>query len=174
MTQATIPDPTAADDALGSDAVVSDGLIAMSGLTVAASPSIFIANGSLAVDFVVRNLSATTFDADARFWIVTAYGARIAEIDDVQVDALEPDETRRVKVVFEGLGQNILLRVHATLTPPETLEGNDLAPISRDTTAVVPPWFSLSVASAVGLVSWFGWWLFRNRGLGLSLLRMGG
>lgn len=172
VTQATIPDPTAADDALGDDPAVVGGVLAMGGLAASASPSLGIGNGALTLNFVMRNMSSTTFDSSARFWVDNAFGGRIADID-VNVDDLEPDETRRVQVRFDELGQHVVLHAHVTLTPPTTVEGAALEPISRNTTVAVPPWFSISLISGLGVLSGLGWWLFNPRGLGLRLARFG-
>lgn len=171
-TQATIPNQTAADDALD-DAVVVSGTLAMSGLTASASPSILVGNGTLTVDFVVRNLSSSTFDSTASFWVDNAVGGRIAELDDIEIDGLEPDETRRVQVRFEGLGQHIVLHANATLNPPDMVEGVALEPISRNTTVMVPPWFSVSLVSVIGLLGWLSWWLVRRGARGARFMRIG-
>jgi hypothetical protein len=169
VTQATIPDPVGADEALGEDPAVAGGILAMSGLTATASPSIAIGNGYVTLDFVVRNTSATAFDSTARFWIDNAVGGRIVDVDDVAVAALEPDETRRVQVRIDGLGQHFVLHAHVTLTPPDTVEGVELDAITRDTTIAVPPLFVLSLVSGIGAASGLLWWLFSRRGLGLAV-----
>lgn len=169
VTQATIPDPVGADEALGEDPAVAGGILAMSGLTATASPSIAIGNGYVTLDFVVRNTSATAFDSTARFWIDNAVGGRIVDVDDVTVAALEPGETRRVQVRVDGLGQHFVLHAHVTLTPPDTVEGVELDAITRDTTIAVPPLFVLSLVSGIGAASGLLWWLFSRRGLGLAV-----
>ena len=169
VTQATIPDPVGADEALGEDPAVAGGILAMSGLTATASPSIAIGNGYVTLDFVVRNTSATAFDSTARFWIDNAVGGRIVEVDDAAVAALEPGETRRVQVRIDGLGQHFVLHAHVTLTPPDTVEGVELDAITRDTTIAVPPLFVLSLVSGIGAASGLLWWLFSRRGLGLAV-----
>lgn len=172
-TQATITDPVAADDALGADPVVVHGVLAMSGLSASASPSIEIGNGTLTVSFVVRNLSAAPFSSSAIFWVDNAFGGLIARTGEMAVDDLQPDETRRVQVVFEGLGQHFVLNVNATLTPPAEVGGTPIDPISRDRTMVVPPWFSIAMVSGIALLSRIGWWAYSPRGLGLRFGRLG-
>ena len=172
-TQATITDPVAADDALGADPVVVDGVVAMSGLSAAASPSIEIGNGTLTVSFVVRNLSTAPFSSTATFWVDNAFGGLIAKTGEMAIDDLQPDETRRVQVVFKGLGQHIVLNVNATLTPPAEVGGTSIGPISRDSTLIVPPWFSIALVSGIALVSRIGWWVYSPRGLGIRFGRFG-
>lgn len=171
--QATIPDPAAADAALGDDAVSAGGTLTMSGLTAEAAPSFDIGNGSLTLDFVVRNTSTESVSASARFWVDNVFGMRLADVADVRVDSLEPDETRRVLVRIDGLGQHILLRTYVTLTPPQTVDGVELAAMTRDTTILVPPLFSLSLASGIGALSGLAWWALRRRGFGLPFRRLG-
>ncbi len=172
-TQATIPNPTTADDALGADPAVVDGVLAMSGLSASASPSIEIGNGTLTVSFVVRNLSAAPFSSTATFWVDNAFGGLIAKTGEMAVDDLQPDETRRIQVVFEGLGQHVVLNVNATLTPPPEISGTPIEPISRNSTVMVPPWFSIALVSGIALLSRIGWWAYSPRGLGMRLGRFG-
>lgn len=173
VTQATIPDPAAADDALGDDAVMLDGILAMSGLTATASPSIGVGNGSVTLDFVVRNLSQSTFDAKARFWIDNAVGAVIADIDKVKIKKLAPDETRRIQVRIEDLGQNVVLHAHATLTPPKKIDGVETSALTRDTSFTVVPLFSVSVLGGLGVLGGVAWWVFGSRAFGMRLLPLG-
>lgn len=171
-TQATIPDPVAADDALG-DAATFSGPIAMSGLTATATPSLGIGNGTLTLSFVVRNTSEEPVDSTARFWVNDVLGNGVADIDAVQVDALESGETRRVLVTIDGLGQHTVLRSYVTFVPPETIDGQPVSPITRNTVAFVAPLFSMSLVSGIGAVSGLAWWAVSSRGLGLRLRRPG-
>lgn len=172
VTQATIPDPDAADDALV-DEVVVGGALAMSGLTATASPSFAIGNGTLELSFVVRNTSDEAFDSTARFWVVDVLGSRIADIADVQVDGLEPDETRRVLVRIEGVGQHTVYRTYVTLTPPATIAGVPLTPVTRNAAVVVAPLFSMSLVSGIAALSGLAWWVVSPRGLGVRFRRLG-
>ena len=169
VTQATIPDAGAADDALGDAPLVTGNVLAMSGLTATPSPSLGIDNGALTLDFVVRNMSTETFDATARFWVSNIFGTTIADIRNVAVDSLEPDETRRVQVRIDGPGQWIVLRADATLTPPERVADSDLQALSRDTVVVFLPWFLMWFTGLLCVLCTVGWWVFSRRGLGLRL-----
>ncbi|MFE7846308.1 hypothetical protein ACFUTX_14060 [Microbacterium sp. NPDC057407] len=167
-TQATIPDPVAADDALGDDAAAS-GPITMSGLIATATPSFGVDNGTLRLEFVVRNNYATSIDATARFWVADVTGTTVAETEAVPVDDLEAGETRRVLVTIDGLGQRTVLRAYVRFFPPATMDGDEVAPITRNTLVVIPPLFSISLVSALGLLGGAAWWVLSLRGLRLRL-----
>lgn len=173
VTQATILDPAAADDTLGDDAITTGGILGMSGLSASATPSFEPGNGTLTLSFVVRNTSTSTFDSTARFWVNNLAGGRLADIEDVDVDNLEPDETRRVVVRIEGLGQHVVLRNYVTLTPPQTVDGMPLSIMNRNTTVAVPPLFSVSLVGGASALSGLAWWMFSSRGLGLRFRRFG-
>ncbi|MDR7182983.1 hypothetical protein J2X85_000006 [Microbacterium trichothecenolyticum] len=173
VTQATIPDPIGADEALGDDVVSTGGALAMSGISASVSPSLELGNGSVTLDVVVRNTSRSTFDSSARFWVDNVFGGRVVEVDDVQVDALEPDETRRIAVTVEGLGQHVVLRSYMTLTPPPAVDGLTLTALSRNKAFAVTPLFSVSLASIAAVLSGVAWWVFSPRGLGLRWRRWG-
>lgn len=169
VTQPTITDRASADGALGADAVSLEGVLNISGLTAEALPGFDIGNGSLTLSFVVRNTSAEPVDASAAFSVDNLFGWRIAEVADVRVDALQPDETRRVVVRLDGLGQQILLHSHVTLTPPATVAGVELKPMTRDTTAFVIPLLTLVVLAA-GLGAWLlVRWLRQERPVAVRL-----
>lgn len=173
VTQATIPDPAGADEALGDAPATTGGALAMSGMTASVSPSLDVGNGALTLDVVVRNTSKSTFDSTAHFWVRNVAGGLIADMDAVDVDGLAPDETRRVAVTIEGLGQHVVLRTYMTLTPPETVDGMPLSQLSRNRVVAVPPLFSMSLASGVAALSGLAWWVISPRGLGLRWRRWG-
>lgn len=172
-TQATIPGPAGAEEALGEEPVSIGGLLSMSGLSAEASPSLDIGNGAVALSFVVRNTSRESIDASARFWVDSEIGLTVADVPDVRIEGLAPDETRRVQVRISGIGQHVVLHNHATLTPPETVEGMPLEPLTRDVTIVVPPLFSMSVIGGVGALGGLAWWVFSMQGLGFRFGRWG-
>ena len=170
-TQATIPDPVAADDAL-EDPVVS-GPLAMGGLSVDASPSFALGNGTITLSFVIRNNADRPIDSTARFWVADVLGNVLVEVDEVEVDDLDAEETRRVLVEIEGLGQQAVLRSYVTFVPPAMIDDEPVAPISRNTVALVPPLFGLSLASGIAAAGAAAWWVVNPRGLGLRLRRFG-
>ncbi len=92
----------------------------------------------------------------------------------MDVDGLEPDETRRVLVEIDGVGQHTVFRSYVTLTPPEEINGVALAPITRNATVVVAPLFSITLLGAIGTLGALAWWALRRRGFGLGLRRLGG
>ena len=161
VTQATIPDPGAADDALGNQPVSASGIIAMGGLTATPSPGLDPGNGSILLDFVVRNVSESTFDATATFWVDNMFGARLDQIADVAVRGLEPGETRRVQARVDALGQHLVLHAHASLTPAAEVDGADAATFTRSTMVVVPPLLTLSVLALLAGLATAGWWFVR-------------
>lgn len=164
-TQATIPDPVAADDAL--DDPVTSGPIAMSGLSAEASPSLGVGNGSITLSFVVRNNASRPIDATATFWIADVFGNTIVRVEEVEVDALDAGETRRVLVTIDGLGQHVVLRNYVTFVPPATIDDEPVSPLSRNTVVVVPPLFSLALLVGIGAAGCAVWWAVGPRGLGL-------
>lgn len=173
VTQPTITDPASADAALGDEAGSDDGVLAMSGLSAESAPSFGIDNGTLTLSFVVRNNTPDPVNASAKFWVDNAFGLRLADVADVKVENLEPDETRRVLVRIDGLGQHVLLRNYVELTS-QVEEGADPVTMTRDVTLAVPPLFSVSLAGAIGALSGLGWWALRARrfGFGLGLGRL--
>jgi len=167
--QATVT-PTGVGDALGPDPVIVEGVYAMSGLTVSASPSIAPANSAVTLSFSVRNSSSTMFDATARVWITSVFGTRLASLEGIAIDGLAPDETRRVSATVWGLGQSALLNGHVTFTPPAEIEGTALSPVTRDTFFVLAPLFALLIAGGVAGAATGVWWLLKRSGgvLGVS------
>jgi hypothetical protein len=172
-TQATIPNPQTADDALGADATSTGEMLTMSGLSVTAEPSFAIGNGSLVLSFVVRNTWREPMSLSARFWVDNLIGMRLADVADVQVADLQPDETRRVQVRIDGLGQHIVLRNYVTLTPPTSVGGAELDSMTRNTMIVVPPLFTMSVVGGLAAVGGLVWWLVARQGWAVSFWRLG-
>jgi hypothetical protein len=70
----------------------------------------------------------------------------------VEIADLKPGETRTVEASLGGIGQSTFVQVHATLTPPKTVDGVELDSITRDQFLVVPPWgvAALGGAGALG------------------------
>lgn len=165
--QEVIINPDDADDALGDDPSDFAGKLAMSGLTASVSPSFAPDNGTVTLIFTVRNTSATPFDSTARFWITNAVGARIADQRGVEVKGLAAGETRRVKATFGALGQHTMLTGYVKLTPPKSVEGQKLSPLTRNTLIVLPPLLGLSVLGGLAGVGGLLWWVLGPRGLGL-------
>jgi hypothetical protein len=128
------------------------------GLGASVSPSFEPGGGRTTLSVTVRNTSEETLDATADFRVANIFGGTIAEVDDVAVDALEPNEARRVTTTVEGLGQGILLRGYVTVTPPALVAEQEVAPTTRESVFFVPPLFLASGIAAVAAVAAGLWW----------------
>lgn len=148
------------------------GILYLSGL---ASHYVWTGNpldSSAALKITVRNVSKTTFDSSARFWVETATGQAVGQQHELKIPALKPEESRVISTSLDGLGQWTLLHAHVTLTPPTEVEGTKLVAVSRDSYFVVPP-LGIAGAAMVGvgavLAAQLGW-LTRLARLARSLL----
>ncbi|TAJ46794.1 MAG: hypothetical protein EPO52_14725 [Herbiconiux sp.] len=140
----TPPAPAADEFSIG-------GILYVSGLTTAYSPSIDPLAGDLAVQYTVRNVSGETIDSTSRFWVTNAFGAELSAVDPVEVTALKPGESRVVSATLTGVGQWTFATAHMTLTPPTTVAGEELQPLTRDAFVVLPPWFLLALLAIGGV-----------------------
>ncbi len=129
------------------------GILYISGLGTAYAPSIDPLSGDLQVHFTVRNVSNATIDSTARFWVSNPFGGEISAVGPVDVAGLKPDESRVVDATLSGVGQWTFATAHVTLTPPETVDGVELAPLTRDAFVFLPPWFLLALA-AIGAAAY--------------------
>jgi len=96
--------------------------------------------GSTLLSFTVRNVSTTTFDATADFWMEGPFGNRLSAVDAVAVTQLKAGESRVVSADLAGAGQWGLVTAHVTLRPPAEVGGTTLTPLTRDATVFVFPW----------------------------------
>ena len=85
------------------------------------------------------------------------FGGRVDSADDVAIAALQPGETRVVTAQLHHAGQWTVLDAHVTFTPPESVDGVQLTPVTRDATIFVFPWL---IVAAVCLAA-IGYLLFR-------------
>lgn len=138
---------------LVADELSLGGILYVSGLSTEYRPSIDPLSGDLEVRFTVRNVSGASIDSSARFWVTNVFGAELAAVDPVEVPALKPDESRVVSATLSGVGQWTFATAHMTLTPPETVDGVALEPLTRETFVVLPPWFLIVLALAGGVAS---------------------
>lgn len=165
IVQETLTDPAVVEDALGEEPFNLGGVLYLSGLGSAVSPTFSPGNGTVTLTLTVRNSSSTTFDSTVRFWLENAANVNVGEVDGVRVEGLEPDETRQVSVTMSDLGQWTLLTGYATLTPPEVVEGTPLSPITRDTLVTLAPLFGITVGGGAAVVAaGAAWWLPRRLG----------
>lgn len=132
--------------------------LAVGGISASVTPTFAVDGGSATLSVVVRNTSAETFDAAARFVVTDLFGTTIGEEDGIPVGPLEPDVARTVSVTFDGLGQNVFVRSSVKITPPQKVGDTDLSPVTRDALVFVPPLFALSVIAAAAALGWASWW----------------
>ena len=123
------------------------GIVNVSGLTSKFLWSPNPTGSAVELSFVVRNVSKSTFDSTARFWVDTTFGSRLSEVRGIRIRALKPGEIRTVRGTLAGLGQWTVLHAHATFTPPPSIDGTKVAAVSRDSFIFVPP----LVAGGIGL-----------------------
>ncbi|MEA9987183.1 hypothetical protein [Subtercola sp. RTI3] len=119
------------------------GLIFISGVSSEYSWSINPLAGEQHALFTVHNVSSTTIDSTATFSIVGPFGNMIGGPQTVAIAGLKPDETRLIDATLTGLGQWSFFTTHATFTPPATVQGTALSPLTRDGFMFVLPWFLL-------------------------------
>ncbi len=140
------PSPTPAPNEVDLGGVVHVGGLLSD---VRISPNPF--GGSALLSFTVRNVSKSTFDATADFWMEGPFGNRVAQVDAVTVSQLKAGESRVVSAELPGVGQWAVLTAHATFRPPAEVEGTQLSPLTRDVTVFVLPWMIVSVLLLAGI-----------------------
>lgn len=147
---AVVPGATLAP-VLGDGEVDLGGILYISGLSSAYDWSLNPFAGSNETSFTVRNVSKTTFSSTARFWMDGPFGNRISEVKGVKITDLKPGEARVVDARLGGVGQWTFVNMHATLSPPKTVDGVELDSITRDQFVVILPWAILVLAVLGGL-----------------------
>ena len=131
--------------AAGLDEVGVAGILFVGGLTVTPIPSANPLGGTVVASFTVRNVSSSTFDSEATFWLDGPVGNRISAVD-VDVTALAPGQSRVVTADLPGSGQWGFLTAHATYTPPPVIDDVEIEPMTRDASLFALPWFSAVIA----------------------------
>ncbi len=154
--------PNDSDAALGADVFELGGSLYVSGLTGAVSSSVGPGGGDVQLSITVKNASNETFDATGKFWLDNTFGLPVAEVSGVSIKGLAPGETRTIDVTMHGPGQWAVFGGHATITPPKSLGGTQMEPITRDTTVWLTPWFATLIVG-VPAVLVAGWYLFGQR-----------
>ncbi|SDZ13561.1 hypothetical protein [Herbiconiux ginsengi] len=137
--------------ALGDDEYSIGGILYVSGLNTEYRPSIDPLGGELSAQFTVRNVSSSIIDSTARFWVTGPFGNELGSVDGVAVNGLKPNEKVVVQSTLTGVGQWTFATAHYTLTPPATVDGVALEPMTRDTFVFLPPWFLLALAAVAGV-----------------------
>ncbi|WP_382306398.1 hypothetical protein [Herbiconiux sp. UC225_62] len=127
------------------------GILYISGLHNEYTPSINPLGGEVRTSFTVLNVSNAIIDSTAKFWVTNAFGAELSAVGPIDVTGLKPNESRTIDATLTGVGQWTFATTHMTLTPPETVDGVALQPLTRDAFVFLPPWFLLVlVAIAAG------------------------
>lgn len=99
--------------------------------------------GNLHSHFVVKNLTAKKIDVRAQFWLTNIFGAQISTTESPFGYTLKPGETRTIAADLGGPGQWAFVTTHFTLTPPQSVDGITLKPLTRDSVVVFAPWLLL-------------------------------
>lgn len=130
------------------------GMLYVGGLNGTTLPSLNPTDGTVDLWFTVRNASTSVVDASAQFWIDGAvFSNRLDTASEVPITGLQPGETRVVSASLHGAGQWTLVSGHVTLTPPDSVDGTALTPVTHDGLFLVFPWLILSLL-VVGVVAW--------------------
>jgi hypothetical protein len=136
------------------------GVLFISGLTMAYTPSINPFDGHVDMKFSVRNAYKKAVDGKAIFWVTAWFGNTVGHQVEVSVPDIKPGETRLVTATIRGVGQWGILTGHATFIPPKSLDQITLTAVTRTGTIVYIPWFP-AVCLAGGSAFWFA---LRRRG----------
>jgi hypothetical protein len=142
-----------ADADPATDEINLGGVLNVGGLSSAYIPSVNPFAGEVQLWFTVRNVSESTIDATADFWMESVFGNRIASVEGVSIAGLKPGEMRTLSAEVPGAGQWTVLMAHARFTPPDSVDGAELQPVVRDVTAFTFPWFFLLLLAAA-IAAW--------------------
>ncbi|GAA2074638.1 hypothetical protein [Microbacterium hatanonis] len=160
--------PTVSTTSPTGDEVDLGGVLNVGGLSSAPVLSMNPFGGDLQVWFTVRNVSSSTIEATADFWMEGLLGNRISAVDDLVIADLKPGETRTVSAELPGVGQWTVLTAHARLEPPAEVGGTELSPLTRDATVFVLPWLFVLIVAA-GLGAWAIAYVLRRRDVGVPM-----
>jgi len=172
VTQATVEGPAEGIDALGADPIAVSGVFSVGGVTVTPVTDFGPGGGDIQLAFTLTNVTAAPLTSHLKFWITNIFGMQLVAIDDVEVADLAPEETRTVTATLQNVGQWTVFTGHVTLTPPPEFAATDtataldaaagvdtatateaptaMAPVSRESLIVIPPYFLLSVLAGAG------------------------
>lgn len=141
----SVPSPTPGAAGGTQHPVDVGGVLFVSGVRTTYHRSWNPLGGSLHVELTVRNATAQVLDASASLGATTLVGVDLGGADSIAVRGLNPGEVRTVGADIRGVGQWGVLRAHMTVTPPASLGGVALQPLTRDGWRVVPPWYLVGV-----------------------------
>lgn len=128
------------------------GMIYVSGVNSTAALTPDPLDGLVTVWITVRNASSAPVDAKADFWMESLlFGVPLDRVEGVAIAGLQPGESRVVPAQLHGAGQWTLVNAHATVTPPETVDGVALTPLTRDATVFLFPWLLAGLAALIAI-----------------------
>lgn len=134
------PAPAAGEVSVG-------GMLYVGGLNASSTPTSDPADGVVTLWFTVRNASTSPITAKARFWMNSMLlPHQLDAVEDVVIPTVKPGETAVATARLHRGGQWTLLSAHATLTPPKSVDGVALSPMTRDAHVVLVPWLLLLIA----------------------------
>lgn len=133
------------------------GMVYVSGVNSSVALSPDPAEADVTLWLSVRNASSSVIDLTADFWMESVlFGTALDSASAVPVTGLQPGETRLISTRLHGAGQWGLVNTHVKITPPATVEGTALTPVTRDALVVVFPWLSILLAATlvIALLAW--------------------
>jgi hypothetical protein len=123
-----------------SNQVSLGGKFFLDGVQSSYQPTVNPFDGTLTIEFTVKNVSNETVDAVARFWATGPFGNDLGSVEAVPVAQLAPGESRIVSADLRGVGQWVAINVGYTFTPPDTIDGIAMNPITRTAFVFIFPW----------------------------------
>ncbi|TGY36770.1 hypothetical protein E5344_09145 [Microbacterium laevaniformans] len=133
------------------------GMVYVSGVNSSVALSPDPAEADVTLWLSVRNASSSVIDLTADFWMESVlFGTALDSASAVPVTGLQPGETRLISTRLHGAGQWGLVNTHVKITPPATVDGTALTPLTRDALVVVFPWLSILLAATlvIALLAW--------------------
>ena len=152
VTEVVANTPAAAADALGEVPFDLGGVFYLSGLVGSAASVVGPEGGDITLAFTAKNVTSWPLSADLRFWLENSVGMDVAHPTDSRVIYLEPGQTKTVSITLSDVGQWGVLNAHMTFTPPDTVNGAVLTPVTRDTLVILPPYFVMLVVGILGVL----------------------
>ncbi|MGO4102904.1 hypothetical protein AB4Y63_03040 [Leifsonia sp. YAF41] len=133
-----------------SNQVSLGGKLFLDGVQSSYQPSVNPFDGTVNIEFTVKNVSNETVDAAARFWATGPFGNDLGSVEAVPVEKLAPGESRIVSAELPGVGQWVFVNAGYTFTPPETIDGVATTPITRTAALLIFPW-AVAVLALLGV-----------------------
>lgn len=130
------------------------GKLFLDGVRSVYRPSVNPFDGTVFLEFTVKNVSNETVDASAQFWANSPFGSELGVVEDIAVAQLAPGESRIVSAEISGIAQWIVLDAGYTFNPPASIEGVAMDAVSRSALLFVFPW-ALSVVGFIVVAGTF-------------------